>query len=104
MPTFSRTDRFVQDLKKLIAEQRQRFHSTVIDEFVEHGTIKGKGSDELEGYEWIDGKHYSQAERPKLDPAFFKPPGWVYNAARAKLPAGQDGSNQSPLTMPSTMD
>lgn len=34
MPTFSRTDRFVQDLKKLTAEQRQRFHSTVIGEFV----------------------------------------------------------------------
>ncbi|MGH3975207.1 MAG: hypothetical protein ACRDS9_18035 [Pseudonocardiaceae bacterium] len=34
MPTFSRTDRFVQDLKKLTAEQRQRFHSTVISEFV----------------------------------------------------------------------
>ncbi len=34
MPTFSRTDRFVQDLKKLTAEQLQRFHSTVLDEFV----------------------------------------------------------------------
>lgn len=34
MPTFSRTDRFVQDLKKLTTEQRQRFESTVIGEFV----------------------------------------------------------------------
>jgi hypothetical protein len=34
MPTFSRADRFVQDLKKLTAEQRHRFHSTVIGEFV----------------------------------------------------------------------
>ncbi|MGH8963808.1 MAG: hypothetical protein ACRDXB_00510, partial [Actinomycetes bacterium] len=34
MPTFSRADRFVHDLKKLTAEQRHRFHSTVIGEFV----------------------------------------------------------------------
>lgn len=34
MPTFSRTDRFVQDLKKLTAQQRQRFHATMIGEFV----------------------------------------------------------------------
>ena len=34
MPTFSRTPRFDQDLKKLTTQQRQRFESTVITEFV----------------------------------------------------------------------
>lgn len=34
MPTFSRTPRFVDDLKRLTAEQRQRFTSTVVDQFV----------------------------------------------------------------------
>ena len=34
MPTFSRTPRFMQDLKKLTTQQRQRFESTVITQFV----------------------------------------------------------------------
>jgi mRNA-degrading endonuclease YafQ of YafQ-DinJ toxin-antitoxin module len=34
VPTFSRTRRFAQDFKKLTAEQRQRFTSTVLDQFV----------------------------------------------------------------------
>jgi hypothetical protein len=34
MPTFSRAPRFVQDLKHLTPQQRQRFESTVLNEFV----------------------------------------------------------------------
>jgi hypothetical protein len=34
MPTFSRTPRFMQELKKLTTQQRQRFESTVITQFV----------------------------------------------------------------------
>lgn len=34
MPTFARTRRFAQDLKRLTAEQRQRFNAAVLGEFV----------------------------------------------------------------------
>ena len=34
MPTFSRTPRFMQELKKLTSQQRQRFESRAITEFV----------------------------------------------------------------------
>ncbi|MGH3565260.1 MAG: hypothetical protein ACRDRH_04360 [Pseudonocardia sp.] len=35
MPTFSRTPRFDQDLKKLTTQQRQRFEATVLTQFVD---------------------------------------------------------------------
>ena len=34
MPTFSRTPRFMHELKKLTSQQRQRFESRAITEFV----------------------------------------------------------------------
>lgn len=37
----------------------------VIQEFKETGQVLGKGTDELEGYEWpVDGRHYGPNERP----------------------------------------
>jgi epoxyqueuosine reductase len=45
----------------------------VMDEFERTGKVIGKATDELEGYDWIDGAHYRPGERPKLSRAFTKP-------------------------------
>jgi epoxyqueuosine reductase len=45
----------------------------VIDEWSRSGKILGKDSDELEGFTWIDGKHFGPGQRPKLSLSFTKP-------------------------------
>ena len=47
--------------------------NVVMDEFERTGKVIGKDTDELEGYDWIDGAHYRPGERPKLSRAFTKP-------------------------------
>jgi epoxyqueuosine reductase len=44
----------------------------VLDEFARSGRVLGKDSDELEGYDWIDGKHYGPESRPRLPSTFFR--------------------------------
>jgi epoxyqueuosine reductase len=49
----------------------QRYGLTaVVDEFTATGRILGKGTDELEAYEF-DGERYGTGTRPKLPPEFF---------------------------------
>lgn len=48
--------------------------SAVYEELAATGTIIGRHSDELEGYEFIDGEYYGPGERPKLDREFFSVP------------------------------
>jgi ferredoxin len=50
----------------------------VRDHLLATGEILGKGSDELEGYDWIDGRHYGPGERPKLSETFLRPPGITF--------------------------
>jgi ferredoxin len=52
------------------------------------GTILGKGSDELEGYDWVDGRRYGPGEKPRLDHEFLHPPDLVLDATRTKPAAG----------------
>lgn len=49
----------------------------VREHFVETGQILGKGSDELEGFDWVDGKHYGPREHPRTTVQFLNPPGWT---------------------------
>jgi Pyruvate/2-oxoacid:ferredoxin oxidoreductase delta subunit len=47
-------------------------------EFERTGRVKGVHSDELEGYQWpVDGKFYGADARPRLDPQFFRPQGYL---------------------------
>ena len=49
----------------------------VLEHYKETGEILGKGSDELEGYQWpLDGLRYGPGERPRLAPEFFHVPGF----------------------------
>jgi ferredoxin len=62
----------------------------VIDEFVKSGKILGKDTDDLEGYDWLDGKHYGPGVRPKLDDAFMHPPDFEFDPARTLPIASAD--------------
>lgn len=44
----------------------------VIDHREATGEILGKGTDELEGYHWIDGKHYGPGEKPRITAKFVR--------------------------------
>jgi epoxyqueuosine reductase len=52
----------------------QRFGVTaVVDEYKRTGRIIGKGSDDLEGYDWpVDGQHYGVGARPRIEPEVFQ--------------------------------
>jgi epoxyqueuosine reductase len=52
----------------------------VVEQFVASGTILGKGSDDLEGYDWVDGKYYGAGTRPKLNKEFMHPTGLEFDA------------------------
>jgi ferredoxin len=43
--------------------------------WVETGEILGKGSDELEGYHWIDGRRYGPGEKPRMSGELLHPDG-----------------------------
>jgi ferredoxin len=55
----------------------------VIEQFVASGTILGKGTDDLEGYDWVDGNYYGAGTRPKLDTEFMHPPGLEFDASQS---------------------
>jgi len=45
----------------------------VLEEFEGSGRILGKGTDELEGYDWpLDGRHYAPGQKPRLQREFFE--------------------------------
>jgi epoxyqueuosine reductase len=55
----------------------------VTDEFVHSGRILGKDTDQLEGYDWIDGHHYGPGYRPRLDRDFFDKPEFNFDSPQA---------------------
>jgi len=70
----------------------QRYGLTaVLEEFSRSGRVLGKNTDKLEGYDWLDGRHYGPGVRPKLDQSFLNPPGFYFdpnrNQAQAATPA-----------------
>lgn len=67
--------------------------ATVLEEYTRTGQILGKGTDELEGYDWpMDGRYYGPGRRPKLDKQFFDPPGFNFDPAR-KVPVARSRSH-----------
>jgi epoxyqueuosine reductase len=49
--------------------------SQVIEEFERSGQILGKGTDELEGYDWpLDGRHYGPNGTPRVPDHVVRPP------------------------------
>jgi hypothetical protein len=52
--------------------------------YVETGAILGKGTDELEGYDWIDGRHYGPGEKPRMTPQLVTPEGFDWDPSRIR--------------------
>jgi epoxyqueuosine reductase len=57
--------------------------------WVETGTVLGKGSDELEGFTWVDGRHYGPGQKPRMDRALTNPEGFELDPD-LKRPPGSD--------------
>jgi hypothetical protein len=68
--------------------------------WVETGQILGKGTDELEGYDWVDGRHYGVGEKPRLAQSFVSPPGFYLDPKRTRPPENQE-LNADELTITS---
>jgi ferredoxin len=61
--------------------------AAVLEEFARTGAILGRGTDDLEGYDWpLDGRHYGPDARPQLRPNFFAPPAGVTFDFTRKIP------------------
>jgi oligopeptide/dipeptide ABC transporter ATP-binding protein len=71
----------------------------VVEEFRRTGTVLGRGTDELEGYTWIDGRHYGPRERPALDRSFFEIPGFDASRKRPPGAAGEDVVQESKFSL-----
>jgi ferredoxin len=67
----------------------------VREHLIATGTILGKGADELEGYDWIDGRHYAPGEKPRLEPELLHPRDLVLDVTRTR-PAGGTVSDLVP--------
>jgi len=67
----------------------QRFGlDAVLTEYRATGRILGKGTDELEGYDWpVDGKHYRPGERPRIGEELLAPPNLTFDPRRLAPPA-----------------
>jgi ferredoxin len=68
----------------------------VTDHLMRTGTILGKGSDELEGYVWVNGRHYGPGEKPRIDADLIHPPDLVLDPSRTRPQVGAAMSNMVP--------
>lgn len=59
----------------------------VLAEYRASGRILGKGTDELEGYDWpVDGRHYPPGQRPRIAEELVAPPALTFDPARLAPP------------------
>ena len=77
--------------------------AAVTKHFVENrGAILGKGTDELEGYGWIDGRHYGPGQKPRINQEFLSPLGVVIDPGRKEPPSkptASEAEDAETLTM-----
>lgn len=68
----------------------QRFGlDAVMEEYQRTGAILGKGTDDLEGYDWaLDGRHYGPGERPRLPIEVTSPKDLTFDATRVEPKPG----------------
>lgn len=75
----------------------QRFGlKAVLDEYRRSGKILGKGTDDLEGYDWpLDGKHYGPKQTPRIPAHIIKPAGFTFDPDRT-VPVNQVTVEEGP--------
>jgi epoxyqueuosine reductase len=66
---------------KVCPVQRYGLES-VTKHLVETGEILGKGTDELEGYHWLDGRHYGPGQKPRMTKELMTPLGIALDRER----------------------
>jgi epoxyqueuosine reductase QueG len=59
----------------------------VTKHLMETGEILGKGNDDLEGYHWLDGRHYGPGQKPRITKEFMTPLGIAIDPKREHPPA-----------------
>jgi epoxyqueuosine reductase len=70
---------------------------TVLDHYGETGEVLGKGTDELEAYQWpLDGKTYGAGARPRLSKEFMNPPALRGFDAGRQTPARRNAPAPNP--------
>lgn len=67
----------------------QRYGLTaVLGEFEQTGQILGKGTDDLEGYDWpLDGQHYAPGVTPRITAEILDMPGFDFDPGRTVPPS-----------------
>ncbi len=58
----------------------------VLRHYAATGEVLGKGSDDLEAYDWIDGNRYPAGVRPRLRREFVSPPSFGFDPSRTRPP------------------
>jgi len=69
-----------------------------MEHYVETGQVLGKGSENLEGYDFQDKGHFSPGELPSFDKKFFKIPhgtkeDWLFEQFKSRLEEGNGTSD-----------
>ena len=83
----------------------QRYGLTAVaDHLARTGQILGKDTDDLEGYDWIDGYHYPPGRRPQISEEFLAMEGIDLDATptlpiHGELPARPAGGDERPMVM-----
>jgi ferredoxin len=72
----------------------------VTDHLLETGEILGKGTDDLEGYDWIDGRHYGPGRKPPITRDFITPMGVGIDRARTEPPSEPGAGTAFPFKQP----
>jgi epoxyqueuosine reductase len=74
----------------------QRFGlRAVLDEFDRTGTILGKSTDDLEGYDWpLDGRHYGPGESPRIPVEVIAPARFVFDPAKTQPDPAERGGDR----------
>jgi ferredoxin len=67
----------------------------VVDEYERTGQILGKGTDDLEGYDWpLDGQHYGPDQTPKVPVEVVAPPSLRFDPNRSAPEQEQGGETK----------
>ena len=66
------------DMHEGVPDPEIRAFGRDFGEYERSGQIMGRGSDELEGYDWpLDGEHYGPGQHPEIPAEIREPPGLV---------------------------
>jgi len=63
------------------------------------GEVLGRGTDELEGYHWIDGRRYGPGEKPRMSSELLHPDGMMIDRERKRPKGIAEGADVESLVV-----